>query len=256
LNLHSLINEVETDSSLGPTCIYATDQTPPLDSVVVENIEGDFLNFLSKCKVLVLSDNVFNETKTDHKTFPLGNLNTDVKLIDLPFDFIYMEFLNHDWMWLTIEEEKKPSLGVFLLKDKSYDCYWSVHVVADGPQNSFRCYVDRGVSFGELSVIKSINNKNNGFSFCDNSKERKRRNGGRVNHIVYCDRKTVLQKNNLNIDKKPLVYYHEFDVRGHWRKIKYLGKYPTGNYGIKGATWVSPFRKGSGEYFKKDRMFI
>jgi hypothetical protein len=35
-----------------------------------------------------------------------------------------------------------------------------------------------------------------------------------------------------------------WEVRGHWRKVQTIGKDRTGNYGVPGATWVTPHIRG------------
>jgi hypothetical protein len=42
----------------------------------------------------------------------------------------------------------------------------------------------------------------------------------------------------------PVDYSHRFEVRGHWRQIKGIGKDRAGSYSVKGMTWVVPFVKG------------
>jgi hypothetical protein len=37
---------------------------------------------------------------------------------------------------------------------------------------------------------------------------------------------------------------HRWEVMGHWRRVPGIGKSPSGEYGIKGFTWVNPHERG------------
>lgn len=47
---------------------------------------------------------------------------------------------------------------------------------------------------------------------------------------------------------------HRFDVGGHWRQVRGLGKDREGNYVISGKTWVKNHVRGDGEYIQKARV--
>lgn len=52
-------------------------------------------------------------------------------------------------------------------------------------------------------------------------------------------------------------FNHRFEVRGHWRKLKYdfsYGKNRQGEKNVKGYTWVIPHERGEGELVKKTRV--
>lgn len=47
---------------------------------------------------------------------------------------------------------------------------------------------------------------------------------------------------------------HAWEVRGHWRSVKGLGRNRCGDYCIEGYTWVSPHVKGKGDLLTKTRF--
>lgn len=53
-----------------------------------------------------------------------------------------------------------------------------------------------------------------------------------------------------------LVLSHRWEVRGHWRSISGLGKDETGNYIVRGLTWVAAHEKGpeQARLVKKTRL--
>ena len=67
----------------------------------------------------------------------------------------------------------------------------------------------------------------------------------------------VPKKNTVSFERKmgrSFDWSHSFEVRGHWRKIKGIGKDREGQYCINGFTWVSPSVKGKGDLVKKIRV--
>lgn len=82
-------------------------------------------------------------------------------------------------------------------------------------------------------------------------------------------KRAVLQKPIIVVPKKLhnktnsignmlVEWTYRWEVRGHWRNIKGIGKDPLGNYRMQGKTWVSPFVKGPDEMpiIKKDRIML
>ncbi len=52
-------------------------------------------------------------------------------------------------------------------------------------------------------------------------------------------REQTARNHNVIVD-----WSHRWEVRGHYRKIKGVGRYRNGRYGLKGLTWVVPHTKG------------
>ena len=53
---------------------------------------------------------------------------------------------------------------------------------------------------------------------------------------------------------RTIDWSHQWEVRGHWRKIKLIGKDRRGDYTVKGFTWVVAHAKGAGEFIRKTRV--
>lgn len=53
-----------------------------------------------------------------------------------------------------------------------------------------------------------------------------------------------------------IEWSHRWEVRGHWREVKGIGKDRAGNYCVNGHTWVTPFVKGpeNSPLVKKSRV--
>lgn len=59
--------------------------------------------------------------------------------------------------------------------------------------------------------------------------------------------------NNVNPTEpgKTINWNHAWEVRGHWREKKGIGKDRSGNYCVKGFTWISAHARGEGPLIKK-----
>lgn len=53
-----------------------------------------------------------------------------------------------------------------------------------------------------------------------------------------------------------IEWTYSWEVRGHWRKFKGVGKNRCGQKNVEGWTWVKTHIKGEGELIKKDRVVI
>jgi len=175
----------------------------------------------------------------------------------LPFPIIIVERMNHDIMQL---EDDSGSWHVpFVIYEQMGTRIEVAHLLTPyGEMRGKLWKLERSeVLFeADLGIIKAINNRTMGLATCEYNKQNKHTGNALIKRIVYCANIEKLQTTKVTVDKKIFNYSHEFDVRGHWRKVARLGKNHLGDYCIKGATWVNNFRKGSGEYVKKSRLFI
>jgi len=71
--------------------------------------------------------------------------------------------------------------------------------------------------------------------------------------VVYCAPKKYTKKFEKIYSRK-LKWSHSWEVGGHWRKIKGIGKDRYGEYKIKGLTWVKAHTRGEGNLVKKTRV--
>ena len=74
----------------------------------------------------------------------------------------------------------------------------------------------------------------------------------RIKNIVYVNKRR--QKNVVSLEGKPIEWSHKWEVRGHWRVCKTIGKDRFGDYRVNGFTWVKPHEKGDGDLVKKTRL--
>ncbi len=63
-----------------------------------------------------------------------------------------------------------------------------------------------------------------------------------VVHVALHRKDSVLPKTTPQ--GREIDWSHRWEVMGHWRKVGGIGKDPTGLYGIKGFTWVTPHERG------------
>lgn len=68
----------------------------------------------------------------------------------------------------------------------------------------------------------------------------------RVKNILH----VAMKKERAAYEKKlgkEIDWTHRWEVMGHWRSVRSIGKDRTGNYTVKGFTWVNPHTKGPEE---------
>lgn len=79
----------------------------------------------------------------------------------------------------------------------------------------------------------------------------------KVNKVVHIKPRKMSNNDYQRQVNSTVDWSHAFDVRGHWRKIKGVGKNRSGDYCIEGRTWVKPHRKKEElEYVKKQRVVM
>jgi len=76
----------------------------------------------------------------------------------------------------------------------------------------------------------------------------------RINKVVHIAPKKEIDSVTPVQPGKVIDWSHSWLVRGHWRRIKGIGKDREGNYCINGQTFVVPHQKGTGEVVKKVRI--
>lgn len=71
-----------------------------------------------------------------------------------------------------------------------------------------------------------------------------------IDVVLKKDRKEYEVKASRKVD-----WTHRWEVMGHWRRVKGMGKDQSGKYKVQGYTWVKDFEKGPAEahLIKKDR---
>lgn len=107
---------------------------------------------------------------------------------------------------------------------------------------SLGCYIVDALNSKE-TLIGSANVKNKTLSGRD-----------KVIPIVYISSKKLLAQSK-KLHPQVIDWRHSWEVLGHWRSVKNIGKNRDGEYGIIGKTWVNPCVKGNGELIKKIRLF-
>lgn len=70
--------------------------------------------------------------------------------------------------------------------------------------------------------------------------------------ILISDKKYARKK--IVINGAPIKWSHSWEVMGHWRIAKGIGKGRDGNYDQLNRTWVLPHVKGEGDLVKKTRI--
>lgn len=218
------------------------------------------VNVIHDAQIILLSNEVADEVLTQNQGHP-----RDVKVVnflDVPFKCFYLEAVDRDLVHIHFGNAQRhvPVVGSFYYKKTSQP--YQVLRVCLNTHNNIKGQPDQvyfqSDHFGtaDLNYIKALNSRKNGWAKCQYNKKDRHTGNALVKEIVYCQRVKYLKTEKLTIDSKPFKYSHRFDVRGHWRKVKTIGKDPEGTYCIPGHTWVSPFKKGQGNYIKKDRIFL
>lgn len=66
----------------------------------------------------------------------------------------------------------------------------------------------------------------------------------KIGRVVYLGVRGPKATRETHVRGYKLRWTHRFWVRGHWRKVPYVGKNRHGDYCVKGFTWVEPHIKG------------
>lgn len=114
-----------------------------------------------------------------------------------------------------------------------------------------------GESDSISSIIKAMKSARWGEESCNKRVvNRKTLKTNVIKKIVHIDTKkgSILKKKVSSVYGGKINWSHRWEVRGHWRRVKYIGKDRSGNYLIPGHTWVTPCIKGKGELVKKTRL--
>jgi len=174
--------------------------------------------------------------------------------IDLPFEICSFE--DENWLkslTLTPHLEEKDSdilkISCIVIKElapKSYEIY--IYDATKGTCTGISkkdLYYDTILRFVQATFIHRLGTDNIGTA---NTKERiKYKNKGVkkvkvIKRIVYVTQGNI--KTSVHGVSVDWEYSHRWEVRGHWRIIKGMGKNRNGDYCVPGHTWVSAFVKG------------
>lgn len=209
------------------------------------------------------------ETKVHHTNLKRSCENTQDITLDLPFKVCSFEDINSAKCFYYSDNgnktETKYRMNSVIVSERGpldYKIWFS-----DFVNNKGYCITKErsgNLYFHVLAIIKSayidtINNSDLGILNTKNKIRIKSKNtkikAKVIRKVVYVSDKKIKPKkingNVINWD-----YSHRFEVRGHWRIVKGLGKDRNGEYCIKGFTWVNSHLKGSQDLplIKKTRI--
>lgn len=179
--------------------------------------------------------------------------------VPLPFEVVSYEgadgiLHNHDKESIecALAKEEEPNKFVhYLLMSNTSGNYW-VGYVRGGDK------AETTAPIRALSLL--INKKKTGIESTNQPVKTKTEHGNkiiRIRKIVHiADSDTYLKTKSIQGD--PIDWSHRWEVRGHWRKTRYLGKDRNGDYRVNGHTWVTEHEKGPEDLplIKKTRLFI
>lgn len=174
---------------------------------------------------------------------------------DLPFPVISIEVMgkyisvprpNEDQVWIVffIVKEIAPKEYVFTIVVES---------INDNGQRERSVYdVKKGEGFENMNGIlkhylaKLSQEKIGVASRNQNIKigSGKNKTFWRPKNITYVSPKKYIDNFSQLADSRNITWSHRWEVRGHWREIKGLGKDRDGKYGVVGHTWVMNHSKG------------
>ena len=142
---------------------------------------------------------------------------------------------------VLIIKEKSPGVNIFLVLGYSYK---------DGDLNITGAYYDQGKDDSHIEktfklFLREIR-KNKIASERVNEQIKIRRNGKNTIHKI----KTIIHVRQNDNPKQtgvyggPLDWTHRWEVMGHWRRVKGIGKNREGIYETIGFTWIGNYIKG------------
>ena len=209
--------------------------------------------------------------------------NNDIKLINTPFQNIWIENVNISMTILNQSDLKLNAIGILEFNPTKQMIYFSV---SNDTKTMLYCgcfsIINNRFGFGFmpnkvlqaeyektcriiyawLCLFEKQLKKENIQYLQNDSKLNKKGRIGRIfkkvkyapKDVIYVCKKSVIKKDSTlskRIINKPQYAY---EVMGHWRKINSIGKDRQGNRVVNGFTWVSPYTKGNGEVMKKVRI--
>jgi len=186
-------------------------------------------------------------------------------ILDLPFESVFMELpvsliegCDSDFaIGVTERHPGQYTIWQFHLSERGVDITWVNNDQPNDMENQSRYLKRLAIA---KAYVDSLNRKNTYLAKEKTGRKKSIRNGKKktyldIKPIIYVvDKKTYNEKPaslGHNID-----WSHKFEVRGHWRKIKSIGKNRFGVYCIKNFTWIKNHIKGKGDLVKKTRVVL
>lgn len=90
--------------------------------------------------------------------------------------------------------------------------------------------------------------------YAQNRKKRAKFN--KIKDITIVSTRKVVQEGGCPQSPSNTVWTHSWEVSGHWRTVKGIGKNREGSYVVPGFTWVVPCIKGEGPLVAKTRVVV
>lgn len=184
------------------------------------------------------------------------------RAIDLPFKTCFIEWSNNGSMSYTDEKGTKVSISGILIHELSpRNHFFAAHLWLPNtppPVVNYILYVDSThAGIGPYCWYKAIcngflNYLNNSQTVTGKAKIKERikiKNPlTKSKEIIKIYPIYIRPRNEVENDSSPLAHSIEwscrFKVRGHWRKVRGVGRDRDGEYCVEGATWIVDYTKG------------
>lgn len=226
--------------------------TDPLSSVDSTDALGNFSEIdlpFSSCSFEILNGSLISAIETLEDNQSLNQLSSE-QIRTLKRTFLIRCILIREMF-----PQQFACFGLFENPaDKTFEVkYWR--------ENKTEGELEKDVFFVTTTIFKILNQLNTNGGYTEKIKERVKVGRGK-NRIAHTIKTLIHIKSTKSASSSSLLggrldFSHRFEVMGHWRAVKGVGKDREGNYCIENWTWVIPHVRGPEELplIKKTRLF-
>ena len=238
---------------------------------------------LARCRLFVIPNEPNFHKEVTSQEYYRSWMESKAEPLRLPFEAVAFEYEiemdSSDWDNIDeLTDQKGPFMMqiLFCVLEKSPNEYTFIQVTSDDVFSSDeRMSVDWRNSDGELDTQEKIDCITRDKEVARQlsayvSKHRKaedpqtpvrsksiragkKKRTYQLNPIIYVSPRAHVRQVERTLGRK-MDWNFSFEVRGHWRSVKGIGKDEQGVYRMQGLTWVKPFTKGKGQLVKKTRV--
>jgi len=188
--------------------------------------------------------------------------------VHLPFKYITFELTKP--LYLEDKTLGKHTFLAMMLVEKTPEKFHFVMICYNGSLEEYSTSLDTSKIFAHslcsnsnydfcsyevlLGFLKAISSKDIRKGKSNYKQKVYDQEGNKIiKRTVFISNKKYIPETELR-SNSTINWSHQWEVMGHWRRVKRLGKDRAGDYCVNGFTWVDNFIKGEGNLIKKPRI--
>lgn len=191
----------------------------------------------------------------------ISDMPTAGRTLNLPFDTVFIEGLIGSLGVISLEDKLQYVMTIMIKEFSPSDYAFILTTATDMNQTAtygWNAYLSFHTKYKNVfnyieKVLEYINSKSNICGQASVNIRIKSKEAGK--NKIKKIKKIVIVKNKKNkmtsFGGSEIDWSHRWEVRGHWRSIRGVGKDRNGDYKISGLTWVKDFVKGP-----EDKIFV